>query len=78
MMTIEEERVRLAGYINTSATVFGPDAKPHGTVTVTNDEIIYSDGHTVDFRFPLTKATAVVNFFESCGSTIGPFGPREN
>jgi len=78
MIKIEEERARLAGYINTSATVFGPDGKPHGTITVTNDEILYSDGHTIDFRFPLTKATAVVNFFESCGSSIGPFGPREN
>ena len=75
MITIEEERKLLAGYINHSATVFGPDKKDHGTISVTEDKIIYSDGYAIHFDFPLEKAVAVVNFFKSCGSSIGPFGP---
>tara|TARA_R110000850_G_scaffold265295_1_gene394987 strand:- start:192 stop:431 length:240 start_codon:yes stop_codon:yes gene_type:complete len=75
MITIKEERKRLAGYINHSATVFGPDKKDHGTISVTEDKIVYSDGYAIYFDFPLEKAAAVVNFFKSAGSTIGPFGP---
>ena len=75
MITIKEERKRLAGYVGQSAKVFGPDKKDHGTISVTEDKIVYSDGYAIYFDFPLEKAAAVVNFFKSCGSTIGPFGP---
>jgi hypothetical protein len=75
MITIKEERKRLAGYINHSATVFGPDKKDHGTIRLTEEKVIYSDGYAINFDYPLEKAAAVVNFFKSCGSTIGPFGP---
>jgi hypothetical protein len=75
MITIEEERKRLAGYINTFATVFGPDGKDHGTIRLTEEKVVYSDGYAIHFDYPLEKAVAVVNFFKSCGSTIGPFLP---
>lgn len=75
MITIEEERKRLAGYINTFATVFGPDGKDHGTIRLTEEKVVYSDGYAIHFDYPLEKAVAVVNFFKSAGSTIGPFLP---
>ena len=71
----EQERQRLAGYINHSATVYGPDYEKNGRISVTEDKIIYSDGYAIHFDFPLEKAVAVVNFFKSCGSTIGAFLP---
>ena len=73
MITIEEERKRLAPYINNFATVFGPDGKDHGTIRLTEDRVHYSDGYAIHFDYPLEKAVAVVNFFKSAGSTIGPF-----
>ena len=75
MITIEEERKRLSGYVGQSAKVFGPDGKDHGTIRLTEDAVIYSDGYTIHYEHPLEKAVAVVNFFKGAGSTIGPWGP---
>ncbi len=73
MITIEEERKRLSGYVGHFAKVFGPKGNDHGTIRLTEEKVIYSDGYDIYWDFPLEKAVAVVNFFKSCGSSIGPF-----